>query len=128
MSIKMLKISINKLKIVFIFLLLSLICVTLVLSCRCDSRLGFGTICGHRLGLERGDGCKSHSIYFCDQNTPNGFANEVKDCLNSNEICIFGWIFNITAQDDICAPIYRPINRNSLNSSNINFNLLAPRA
>ncbi|CAG2113674.1 unnamed protein product [Medioppia subpectinata] len=54
----------------------SVLAIPAVNGCRCDARLGFGQICGHRLSTDSVDGCKANSLYACDQNTPNGWANE----------------------------------------------------
>lgn len=39
------------------------------LSCPCDIRVGFGNICGHRLG-SKAEGCNPNSLYLCPPRGP----------------------------------------------------------
>lgn len=90
-----------------IFLIIIIIIVLInssyEIECRCDSRMGFGNICGHRLGLEQ-DGCNQQVVYFCDHQSPNGLAHEVTNCRMNAQNCIFGWVLDSFSQDDVCAP------------------------
>ena len=97
------------------------------LGCRCDSRLGFGNICGHRLTISPTDGCKPNSLYFCDKNIPNGWAQETKNCVVTNQFCIYGWTSTQEMQTDICVDYYYT---NFQNQTSIDFqsSLMTPRA
>lgn len=97
------------------------------LGCRCDARLGFGNICGHRLALSPSDGCKRNSLYFCDKNIPNGLAQEVKNCVLTDQFCVYGWTSPQENQSDVCVDYYFT-NFHNLTSIDFKSSLMTTRA
>ena len=112
----------------FLITFVLMVFVKSCVGCRCDARLGFGTICGHRLSVDPSDGCQPNSLYFCDQKVPNGLAQEVKNCLIANQFCIYGWLPREDIQSDVCVNYFA---NGIQNLSSMDFQsslLMTPRA